>query len=65
MRTITVSEKMFDDLFERFENEFAYDHKFMGPHETQGEFEKTVTHKLLLQVRGSVRQLKNDLIRLP
>ena len=64
MRTITISEEQFDNLFDRIEKNFCYDHLYMDRNETSEEFEKTITCSLLHKIRSEIKILKNDLMRL-
>jgi hypothetical protein len=63
MRTITISEKDFDSIFDRAEEEFEFDHQFMKREERLSDFKGTLRYHHLMRYRNSIKNLKQRLIK--
>jgi len=64
MRTITVTEETFDRLFNKAMEEFECDSYWMDRDEKFEDFKLTLTYKLLLETRSTIKHLKHELVRL-
>ncbi len=64
MRTITITEDTFNRLFDKIENDFAHDSPYMDRGELLSDFQEGIPYLILKNIRGSIRHLKKELVRL-
>ena len=64
MRKIVVTEDTFNRLFDKIENDFAYDSAYMRREEAMSDFQQGIRYSMLQKIRGSLKHLKAELERL-